>query len=343
MGTLKRLDIHSSMMKIAILAALLAAVATVVLPEMFTQESSVATKNAPASCTDALLKSGGDSGSTFRCSGPGPRAGHPIVNIHGQGMNSQKMEFETGVSQAALAGKKYIVISPEDWDNSWEFAFEGQHDDAALVGDFLLKKALVVYKDIVDTKRVHSTGFSAGAINSFDLLCKHSAQICSVAGIGFSPLGQYQNYANGKYFPGVHNCWNTNAGGSGPTHKRSLMVHQGTTDIYFQGQAKNALENSATAVKGLYGITGDGEKLHKGAGVDWTRYTGGGVTFESASYKFSNPGVIKGHCIPKAGTATSSAIAYPHTVTCGADAADNVAGYTWGVEAIKFFEANPCA
>ena len=259
-------------------------------------------------------------------------------------MNSQTIEVSTGVKAAALAGKKYIVINPEDYDSNWEFRSMGQHDDAALIGEFLTK-ALEVYEDIVDTNRVHSTGFSAGAISTYSLLCKHSDKICSVAGIGFNPLMQFLYVTSNppRYFPGLQVCFNQAMGGTGPTHKRSIMVQQSTKDPYFQAQAKNAMENTVTAVKDIYGMSGDGKKLSKGAGVDWTRYTGGGVTFEAASYEFSNgDDLLKGHCIPVKDTQTSTAMKYPNSVFCGADAAGNAAGYTWGEEVIKFFEAHPC-
>jgi poly(3-hydroxybutyrate) depolymerase len=370
------------MMKIAVFAAavLFAAVMAAPVPEdaivpestkvaapleILAQSSTPAPpvqSSKPAPCTEALLQSEGASGSTFSCSGPGPH-GHyityditvpshctssskcgVILNIHGQGMNSRSMEVQTGVSAAALAGKKYIVIAPSDYDNTWEFAAMGQHNDAALIHDFLTK-ALEVYKDIVDTNRVHSTGFSAGAINSYQLLCANSDKICSVAAIGFNPIGEfvYFNAPGSPYFPGLHTCFNPHAGGTGPAHKRSIMVQQGTLDPYYQGKAKNAMANTVTAVKALYGMSGDGEKLSKGNGVDWTRYTAGGLTFEAASYKFSNgDGYLDGHCLPLKGTQGSPAMRFPKSVYCGADANGDVAGYTWGEEAIKFFEAHPC-
>merc|ERR1711998_553234 len=377
-----RLETQSSIMKITILAAILAAgiaapvsedaivpesaeVASVPPPEIFAQESSATTdeKAKIAPCTAGLLQSARAAGSTFRCSGPGPRAGHPIVyaitvpshctssskcgviiDIHGQTMNTDTMEAESGLKKAALAGKKYMVISPEDYDNTWEFASFGQHDDASLISKFLVTKALVVYKDIVDTNRIHSTGFSAGSINSFHMLCTMSAQICSIAGIGFNPIGEFVDAKPPhKYYAGVPTCFNKKMGGTGPAHKRSILFHQGKVDPYFTGKAKNAFVNSVTAMNSVYGITGDGEKLNKGAGVDWTRYKGDGITVEAAEYKFANPfPPLKGHCIPKKGTPTSPSVAYPHAVTCGADAAGHVAGYTWGDEVIEFFEANPC-
>jgi poly(3-hydroxybutyrate) depolymerase len=327
-------------------------------PELLTQQSSE-----PAPCTEELMHSEGASGSLFTCSGPGPRDGHyityditvpshctssskcgVILNIHGQGMNKDSMEYHTGVSAAALAGKKYIVIAPSDFDSTWEFAAFGQHNDAALIHDFL-EMALEVYEDIVDTDRVHSTGFSAGAINSFQLLCENSDKICSVAGIGFNPLGEflYWNSPGTPYYAGMQTCFNPHLGGTGPDHKRSMMVQQGTVDPYFVGQASNALANTVTAVKGIYGMSGDGEKLSKGDGVDWTRYTGGGVTFEAVSYTFSNgDGTLNGHCLPKEGLQDSSAVHYPASVFCGSDADGHVSAYTWGEEAIKFFEAHPC-
>jgi len=371
------------MMKIAILATLIAAAAaapvsedTIVpesveeaaIPEIFAQESggpAVAPAAAAPPCTDERLRSGGASGSTFRCSGPGPRNGHInyditvpkhctsankcglIVNIHGQGMNAAQMEADTGVAAAALAGKKYIVIAPDDTDASWELGAIGGHDDAQLMGEFALEKAMKIYKDKVDTNRIHATGYSMGAINSYVLLCKFSAKICSAAGIAFNPQVEHTDPATGHYVPGVPTCFNSHMGGKGPTHKRSLMVHLGTKDPYFAGQAKNALQNTVSMVKSIYGMSGDGEKLNKGPGVDWTRYTHNKLTFEAASYKFTNPlGWLSGHCVPKKGESSSKITQYwgsvMGTILCGNDSDGDVSAYSWGKEAIKFLEAHPC-
>merc|ERR1711998_676967 len=96
---------------------------------------------------------------------------------------------------------------------------------------------------------------------------------------------------------------------------------------------------TTSAVKAIYGMSGNGEKLSKGPGVDWTRYTAGGLTFEAASYKFVNSANwLAGHCIPVKDKQNAPAA----SAWCGADAAGDVSGYTWGEEAIKFFEAHPC-
>jgi poly(3-hydroxybutyrate) depolymerase len=335
-------------------AAAAAPVAVPALTQAAALKGGFAGKERPAypPCTKASLTAGGQSGSMFQCSGPGPRGGHinyeitvpthctsaskcgVIINTHGQTMTAAHQEAETGVRAAALSGKKFIVINPEDADSAWEFKALGQNDDAQLVGEFIFEKALPVFEDIVDRNRIHAMGFSAGAITSYLLLCKYSQHVCSVAGVGMTPQLEMTYFNAG----GLPTCFNTNLGGTGPTHKRSISIHAGTTDHYFQGHAKNSLPHAVSMVKSLYGISSDGEKLSKGAGVDWTRYTKGKLTLEAAAYDFNAPGAAGGHCIPKKG------VAFPEegSAACGKDSAGDVSAYSWGVEALKFLEANPC-
>merc|ERR1711907_97051 len=91
--------------------------------------------------------------------------------------------------------------------------------------------------------------------------------------------------------------------GTGPAHKHSILFHQSPYDPYFANtHGKDIFANAVSEVKAIYGMSGDGEKLSKGNGVDWTRYTAGGLTFEAASYKFSNgDGYLDGHCLPLKG------------------------------------------
>jgi len=328
-----------------------------IVPETKMSEESSAAAPAPPCSTELLTR--GKSGKTIRCSGPG----HPhhilyditvpshctrshkcgvIINTHGQENSAESHEAHTGIKAAALKGKKYIVINPEDPTTLWGLRQFGQADESKAIGDFVFNEALDVYKDVVDFNRIHTTGFSAGAILSYDLLCRYSEKICSTAGIGFNPQMEANIHTPHGWVHMSHlkTCFNLRAGGKGPKHKRSLMVHTNTvSDPYFEGKASNSFNNAVHYVKTLYGIEGDGEKRKMGAGVDWTRYkTKTGVTFEAANYKYTNPSPkLRGHCI------VAKRVASPlGTLFCGPDSDDNMPQYTWGDEVLKFFEANPC-
>ena len=130
---------------------------------------------------------------------------------------------------------------------------------------------------------------------------RQSDVFCSAAPIGWTPHGEFEPpgaaayvecmlctelsahslVGSGHHVPGLPTCFNTAYGGTGPTHKRSIMFQLGTRDVYFQGGASHAFENSVANIKQLYNIDGEGQVLNVGAGARATQYSGaGGLTFE---------------------------------------------------------------
>jgi len=258
-------------------------------------------------------------------------------------MNGRGMEHITGVADAALKGEKFIVISPTDADGNWEVGKVGkfmghESDDAALISHFV-SKTINTFKDIVDKKHVHAMGFSMGGMMTIMLLCKYPKLFCSTSQVASVPTFEVRIPHWGIYVPGAPTCFRPGGPGTQPPRSMMYQISADEKDPYFSGQASNAFKKSLASVKAIYGMTGvKGTKLSKGPGVDWTRYQIGGVTLEAATYDFTSSNTEdKGHCVPTKGDKKSM------NWKCGNEKDDGVvSGYTWSMEAIKFFKANPC-
>merc|ERR1712205_74847 len=84
-------------------------------------------------------------------------------------------------------------------------------DDLHDLEDFL-RQYVDKTGDIIDRNRVHVAGFSQGGFLTFNLLCKASDLICSIAPLGMPASG---HYVGGPYHGlvldpssrGHSNCW----------------------------------------------------------------------------------------------------------------------------------------
>jgi len=264
-----------------------------------------------------------------------------IMDIHGFGMTAALMESNDHITEWS---KEYITIRPEEAVNHRDWSGggggSGNWDDLHDIESFL--RLYVDTEDaMVDRSRVHVSGFSQGGFLTFNLLCRASDLICSIAPLGMPATGKY----HGGYWSGMQlmasarghsNCW---IDGKGPEHKRSIMYHQGKHDCFFD---KSTFEESVDKIKDLYGMQNtEADELDKGQGVDWKRYSEGPINFEAALYDYKtdmDPKLamgmeLAGHCFPstlKPGQPNDPS-------SCGVED-----GYTWGEAVLEFFKANPC-
>lgn len=253
-----------------------------------------------------------------------------IVDVHGDGFNAEGHEAASNIGRYGTADG-YIVIQPtEGVDAYWMTDSDGEYNwqDIGKMEAFL--KKIITKFSVIDSNRVHVSGFSAGAIVAFELLCRASDVICSIAPTGFNALGEWDRgpHAGLKANFGDHkNCW---LDGSGPLNHRSIFYGQGKYDVT---SSPTMFKKSIDAFKTAYGISGDGTSVSgKGDGVEWTEYTSGSVKVDTALFDYK--GAYAGHCVPSSmedGAPTSWA-------NCGGPGA-----YTWGKEAVEFFKQNPCS
>jgi len=261
-----------------------------------------------------------------------------IMDIHGYGMTAKSME---NLDYLTKWGKEYITIRPEDGvDKNWGTK---QWDDLHKIEAFL-RAAITMLR--VDKRRVHVSGFSQGGFLTFNLLCRASDVICSIAPIGIPSDGKYVGgYLNGYVLdPSARKHKNCFVNGKGPKVKRSIMYQQGKHDCFFQ---ESTFHQTVSTIKHIYGLSSDYKKLSKGKGVDWKRYKKGAIKFEAALYNYKvnlkwpsanlqgQPEIwqVAGHCIPS----TKRKGKPNDMISCG-----NKNGYTWGEEVLRFFRANKC-
>lgn len=259
-----------------------------------------------------------------------------IMDIHGYSMNAAWEEKSDHITEWS---KEYITIRPEEVANHMDWSGDSggssNWDDLHDIESFL---RLYVEKEdaMVDRSRVHVAGFSQGGFLTFNLLCRASDLICSIAPLGMPATGKYSGgHYNGHQLMatarGHSNCW---IDGKGPEHKRSIMYHQGKHDRFFD---VGTFEDSVEKIKDLYGMQNtDAIELAQGEGVDWKRYSKGSINFETALYDYKlvyDAYDLAGHCFP-------STLKPPQPYfwfNCGVED-----GYTWGEAVLKFFKANPC-
>lgn len=254
----------------------------------------------------------------------------------------QNAAWEEKTDYITKWSEEYITIRPEEVKNHADWSGNGggsgDWDDLHDIESFL--RLYVDTEDaMVDRSRVHVAGFSQGGFLTWNLLCRASDLICSIAPLGIPATGKYRGgYLNGhQLMPsagGHSNCWTD---GTGPQHERAIMYHQGKHDCFFNA---GTFEESVDKVKAIYGMQNtDAVELDKGEGVDWKRYSKGSINFETALYDYktdiSAPNGMKpaGHCIPS----TLKPGQPNYLLSCGVED-----GYTWGEAVLEFFKANPC-
>jgi len=194
--------------------------------------------------------------------GTGDAACGLIMDVHGSGMNGLMEEEASGI---ARYGNKagYIVIQPSSDDADWsnDSDSHGEWNEIENMEAFL-RKMVQDYSVIIDAKKIHVAGFSQGAFVAWNLLCRASDLICSIAPTGFNNHGNYDRSILAKIgfkFSTHSNCW---VEGNGPKIARSIFYAQGKHDIF---SSPVSFQKSVDKVKKSYGLGGtDGSKLANG-------------------------------------------------------------------------------
>ena len=139
------------------------------------------------------------------CLQPGARCGL-ILQIHGFFQQPGDMESATDLAGHAGAeqdsthdscdSQRFIVVEaqsrsdgaiPGDRDKHWRPTWADE--DAGMHAEFMRHTA-ALYD--VDRAHIHVTGYSEGSFATWNLLCKHSELVCSIASAEFPPYG-YEN------------------------------------------------------------------------------------------------------------------------------------------------------
>merc|ERR1712232_943729 len=108
-----------------------------------------------------------------------------------------------------------------------------QWDDLHKIEAFL-RAAITMLR--VDKRRVHVSGFSQGGFLTFNLLCRASDVICSIAPIGIPSDGKYVGgYWNGYVLdPSARKHKNCFVNGKGPKVKPRLCINRASTIASFK-------------------------------------------------------------------------------------------------------------
>jgi dienelactone hydrolase len=258
-----------------------------------------------------------------------------IMDIPGSNMDASMYE---SLDYIRKWSKDYMVLQPSDrvthkGHETWATDhWKSLHDMEAV-----LREATKKFAPILDSNRVHVSGFSQGGYLAFNLLCRASDIICSIAPAGINSAGAYVGgyMAGAKLSIGGHrNCW---LHGNGPKHKRSIMYTLGRHDCFF---GPSTFHKTVASVKKRYGMgRSKGKRLRRGKGVNWKRYSKGSVNFEAAIHNYKSKATfygmhVNGHCIPstfKPGTPRR------HMFSCG-----RKHGFNWGEQVLAFFKHNQC-
>jgi poly(3-hydroxybutyrate) depolymerase len=231
-----------------------------------------------------------------------------VVDVHGLTMSGQ-MEDDNTNMRALGAQYGYVVVQPNANPappaSSWSPPGDDDHVYAFIVQ--------AIAATGVDAKRVHFTGFSQGGMMTFRFLCNHADLFASVA----PAAGDGCNFQQGSM----------------PSREIPVLYMHGTKDALVNFTS-NAVPQRDALVAGWQ--MGAGTVIDQGTGYTRTRYTNAnGTVFEflQHDYAATSP-ILVGHCYPgstdkggQPGQLFSFACVQPN-------------GFTWGLEAMKFFMAH---
>jgi len=111
-----------------------------------------------------------------------------IMDVHGSGMDGLMEEQSSGIAKYGnQAG--YIVIQPSSDNKDWSTDQKGQLGWNEIENmEAFLRKMAKDYSAVIDAKKIHVAGFSQGAFVTWNLLCRASDLICSIAPNGDTHL-----------------------------------------------------------------------------------------------------------------------------------------------------------
>jgi hypothetical protein len=241
------------------------------------------------------------------------------------------------VDHALPAG--YIVIAPTSPSPtidgpSWKPLY---HRDQLI--DILKKSAETDPK--IDPNRIHVTGFSQGGFLTWDILCRASDTVCSVAPLAAS---------------GRDDEWGADVGfgdqcfieGS-PAVKRSVMFTIGSTDALSSPALSRDQIDSVTAAYFDTGVSPSETSIGQ-ASLEAYGPTGSGINVNFYSHNSASTYGWGGHCFPTDPDGISSCQAdfLGDNFGSGQEGALSdhrccVEGFDYGAKVVDFFQKNPCS
>ncbi len=159
----------------------------------------------------------------------------PLVFFwHGAGGSPTEASFALGKAMEAIKALGGVVAAPYHDPASgqlpWFLDLGGNKDDDLLVADEIL--ACAIEKVGIDKRRIHSVGFSAGAMHTEQFASWRSGYMASIVAYSGARLGQPEN--------------------QDPTNKYPAM-------LFYGGKSDQVVINFATATKTYYeDITAEG-------------------------------------------------------------------------------------
>jgi hypothetical protein len=188
-----------------------------------------------------------------------------IFDIHGMAMNADNQN--DGFNMRALGKKEnYIIVEPQSNQFTWDF---GSGAQSPAVADFL-DLAVKTWK--VDTRRVHSTGYSMGGSMTWWLRCHKSNVLASVAPYSF----------------------NNNSGGQCPQVTIPTFYQMGGTSDALSGDTGGG---TIAYMLSTYGLSNPTVVASVPDGYTWNRYKSAtGFEFETIVHNYKDS-LIQGHCM----------------------------------------------
>jgi dienelactone hydrolase len=246
-----------------------------------------------------------------------------IIDVHG-GTMSAAMENKNTNMRALGRDHGYVVIQP----NANIGLFDAMSDDPVVYA-FANTVADVFH---LDRKRIHMMGFSQGGYMTWRFICAHTDWLASAAPAAAAGAANISDEI-------------------GCTFTGSDVPKSGELDVMYMHGHKDALVDFANAevlrdaVIAVYEAK-DHEVIASDATFTRTRYTNArGIRFEFIEHDYvsdSEVGVppigvaIQGHCYP--GSPDHEITEDGQLMAFGCVEPNS---FTWGEEAVKFFEAHP--
>lgn len=245
-----------------------------------------------------------------------------IIDVHG-GTMSAAMENKNTNMRALGRDHGYVVIQP----NANIGLFDAMSDDP-VVYSFANTVADVFH---LDRKRIHMMGFSQGGYMTWRFICAHTDWLASAAPAAAAGAANISDEIG---------C--TFTGSDVPKGELDVMYMHGHKDALVDFANAEVLRDAVIAVYGAK----DKEVIASDATFTRTRYTNAhGIRFEFIEHDYvsdSEVGVppigvaIQGHCYP--GSPDHEITEDGQLMAFGCVEPNS---FTWGEEAMRFFEAHP--
>ena len=250
-----------------------------------------------------------------------------VVDVHGATMTADAENKSTGLKTSAAAAG-YVVVQPTAPFVGLIHSWTPSTDDPK-VWTFLqqLRTAL-----LIDSKRIHFTGFSQGGAMTYRMLCAHADVLASVA-----PVAAADGQTLGTVTPPfVLDC--AFSGSAMPSQQLPVLQMHGTADAlvpFSKGTQQRDAAVTAWSLGSPTTVTTNAKFVH-------TRYTSAsGTVVEFLQHDYVAPAnlvyYLGGHCLP--GGQDLPTGSFPTTTmyfSCS-----EPTGFSWGQMVMQFFVAHP--